>query len=446
MKPLASVFTLVLALAGCAGAPRLGADATDHAEGRAVVVASVQALTDVMVWDIFSPPQASRVYAYATVAGYEAARLGDATFASYAGQLNGLGDVPEVEGTVDPLLAATHAFFGVADALVFSADRLAPARDSLLATFDGLPEAVRARSEAHGEAVAAHVLAWAAEDGYGRTRTHTRYTPASGPGAWQPTPPAYIEAIEPYWGELRPFVIDAAEAYRAPDPPPFSTEAGSAFFEDVREVYEVRQGLTEEERAIAAFWDCNPFVLHEDGHLSYAAKKISPGGHWMGIVGIAVEAHGDDPAEAYASFSQTAVALADGFIVSWVDKYRTNLIRPETIIRRTLDPMWQPVLQTPPFPEYTSGHSVISTAAAEVLTSIYGGFAFADDSEVPYGLPVRSFTSFREAAAEAAISRLYGGIHYRPAIENGVVQGRAVGEAVVARLDLRPASLAATRP
>ncbi|MEM1115520.1 MAG: vanadium-dependent haloperoxidase [Bacteroidota bacterium] len=438
------VVSAVLALAGCAGGDRLGADLADHADGRAVVTASVQALTDVMVWDIFNPPQASRVYAYATVAGYEAARLGDAAHASYAGRLTGLDLLPEAEGEVDARLAATHAFFRVADAMVFSVERLDPARDSLLATFAALPEAVRERSEAHGEAVAAHVLAWAAADGYARTRSLPRYTPASEEGAWQPTPPAYIEAIEPHWGQLRPFVLDDVAAYQAPDPPPFSTEAGSAFFEDVREVYAVDQALTDEQRAIAAFWDCNPFVLYEEGHLSYAAKKISPGGHWMGIAAIATEAAGDAPVEAWAALSQTAVALADAFIVSWMDKYRTNVIRPETVIRRTLDPMWQPVLQTPPFPEYTSGHSVISAAAAEVLTAIYGDLAFDDDVEVPYGLPVRSFDSFRAAAAEAAISRLYGGIHYRPAIENGVVQGRAVGEAVVARL--RPESLAATRP
>ncbi len=332
----------------------------------------MQALTDVMVHDIFSPPQASRVYVYATVAGYEAARHDDPRFASYAGQLNGLDAVPEPDGPVDGLLAGTHAFFRVADALVFSRERLAPARDTLLASFDALPEDVRQRSEAYGEAVAAHVLAWAADDGYGRTRSLPRYTPSADAGAWQPTPPAYIEAIEPYWGRLRPFALDSAGAFRAPPPPPFSTDPGSDFYRAMHEVYQVRVDLTDEQRAIASFWDCNPFVLYEEGHLSYAAKKISPGGHWMGIVRIAVERNRDTPVAALAAFSQTAIALADGFIVSWVDKYETNVIRPETIIRRTLDPMWQPVLQTPPFPEYTSGHSVISTAAAEVLTSIYG--------------------------------------------------------------------------
>ena len=394
----------------------------------------MQALTDVMVHDIFSPPQASRVYAYATIAGYEAARGADASHATYAGRLNELAPLPELAGEIDPVLASAHAFFRVADALVFSQERLVTPRDTLLATFDGLPASVRRASQAHGQAVAGHVLAWAASDGYARTRSLPRYTPAGG-DAWEPTPPGYIEAIEPYWGQLRPFVLRELAPYAAPPPPAYGTPAFAA---DVREVVEATADMTDEETLIASFWDCNPFVLHEEGHLSYAAKKISPGGHWMGIVGVLVDQTEDTPAGAWAAYSQTAVALADAFIVSWADKYRTNVIRPETAIRRQLDASWQPLLQTPPFPEYTSGHSVISTAAAEVLTAIYGEVAFVDDVEVPYGLPERAFDSFRAAAAEAAISRLYGGIHYRPAIENGVAQGRAVGEAVVARFELAP--------
>ena len=420
---------LLLVIAGCADSP----PPPTESQQRAAVLASVQALTDAMVYDIFSPPQASRVYAYATVAGYEAGRWADSSLASYAGRLNALEDVPAPDGEIDPTLASIQAFFQVADALVFTRDEVSAARDTLLAAFAG-PHGIENRSLAYGDAVAAHVLEWVGTDGYARTRSLPRYTPAGTEGTWEPTPPAYIEAIEPYWGELRPFVLEDVAAYGAPPPPAFSTAPGSAFFQDVREVYDETQDMTDEERLIASFWDCNPFVLHEEGHLSYATKKISPGGHWMGIVGIVVEENGDSPPRAWAALSQTAIALADAFVVSWADKYRTNVVRPETVIRKTLAPTWQPLLQTPPFPEYTSGHSVISTAAAQVLTAIYGDRPFVDDVEVPYGLPERPFASFRAAAAEAAISRLYGGIHYRPAIENGQVQGRAVGDAVVSRV------------
>ena len=142
---------------------------------------------------------------------------------------------------------------------------------------------------------------------------------------------------------------------------------------------------------------------------------------------------------------RTAVALADGFISVWDEKYRSNVVRPETVINAHLDETWEPLLQTPPFPEYTSGHSVISTAAAVVLTDQFGDdFAFTDSTEMRYGLPSRSFSSFKQAAAEAAMSRLYGGIHYRMAIEEGVIQGRRVGELVLRKVQTRkPAAVVA---
>jgi hypothetical protein len=183
------------------------------------------------------------------------------------------------------------------------------------------------------------------------------------------------------------------------------------------------------------------------GHAMFATKKITPGGHWMGIVGLAATADDADLLRSAEAYALTAIALADGFLSSWEEKFRSNLLRPETVINEAFDESWTPLLQTPPFPEYTSGHSVISTAAAEVLTTLFGdGFAFRDTTEQEYGLPARSFTSFRQAAAEAAISRLYGGIHYRRAIEEGVVQGRRVGQHVVARVRTREASAVAQRP
>lgn len=140
-------------------------------------------------------------------------------------------------------------------------------------------------------------------------------------------------------------------------------------------------------------------------------------------------------AETYAMVS---IALADGFISCWDEKYRSKLLRPETFINEHVDEDWVPLLQTPPFPEHTSGHSVISTAAGETLTKLYGDdFAYTDDVEVEYGLPKRSFGSFREAYQEAAISRLYGGIHYMPAIEYGVEQGKQVGGYILSNIETR---------
>lgn len=138
-------------------------------------------------------------------------------------------------------------------------------------------------------------------------------------------------------------------------------------------------------------------------------------------------------------YAFVAISLADGFIACWDEKYRSNLVRPETFINTHIDPDWRPVLQTPPFPEHTSGHSVISSAAGEVLTALFGdNFAYTDSVELDYGLPVRSFSSFREAYQEAAMSRLYGGIHYMPAISDGIEQGQKLGRFLVEKLIVEP--------
>ena len=209
------------------------------------------------------------------------------------------------------------------------------------------------------------------------------------------------------------------------------------------EVYRVGRQINEnnddsEESKIAAFWDCNPYVSHHKGHAMFATKKITPGGHWIGITKIATELSNDSFDEAINSYLQVSIALFDGFISCWDTKWNTLVVRPETLINQYIDEEWLPKLQTPPFPEYTSGHSVISKASAVVLTKIYGDdFSFDDTTEVKYGLPIRSFSSFMHAADEAAISRLYGGIHYRMAIERGVIQGERVGSYVSTYLNSR---------
>jgi hypothetical protein len=302
----------------------------------------------------------------------------------------------------------------------------------------GVPRDVFERSVAYGDTVAQHVLAWASQDGFIETRGYPKFTVLPEPGRWVPTPPAYMDAVEPSWAQLRPFVLDSSSQFRAPPPAPFDMTAGSDFRREVMEVFEIGTTLSQEQRAIAAFWDCNPYVMHVRGHAMFATKKITPGGHWMGIVTLATRKTDADLMATAEAFALTAIALADAFIASWDEKYRTNVVRPETVINTHIDEQWQPLLQTPPFPEYTSGHSVISTAAARVLTDVLGDhFAFADSTELEYGLPVRAYASFEQAAAEAAISRLYAGIHYRMAIEAGITQGRSVGDLVVARVRTR---------
>jgi membrane-associated phospholipid phosphatase len=403
---------------------------------------AVRQLTSVMVYDILSPPQAGRAYAYASVAAYEAMRVGNPQYQSLAGQVRGLTAVPvPPSAEISAPLAGVHAYLAVGRALTFSRTRMDSLRlgvDERFRRRPGMTAEVFARSVAYGDTVAKHILAWAGTDGYLQTRGGAKYTVTNTPGRWVPTPPAYMDAVEPNWNKIRPFTMDSASAFRPESPFPYDTAKASDFMRQATEVYETGKRLTDAQRNIAAFWDCNPYVMHVQGHTMFATKKVTPGGHWMGIVGTAARKTNADALRSAEAYARTALALADGFMSAWDEKYRSGVVRPETVINAYLDEGWEPLLQTPPFPEYPSGHSVISTAAAQVLTDQFGpNFAFVDSTEMDYGIPPRAFESFEQAAAEAAISRLYGGIHYRQAIEQGIVEGRRVGQHVLTRVHTR---------
>ncbi len=401
-------------------------------------------LTDIMVHDIFSPPVASRVYAYTNIAAYEVMQQSSDAYQSLAGQLTGLTPPPQPEAgkEISYPLAATEAFLHMKRKLVFSEEKIKAFEDTIYGQFraTGIPEEVFANSIAFGNAVGEHISAWANQDNYKQTRTFPRYDVTGSTGRWTPTPPDYMDAIEPHWNKIRPFVIDSATQFIPVRPTAFDMNKEGKFYDELMEVYDAVKNRTPETEEIAKFWDCNPFATQHIGHVTFAIKKISPGGHWMGISGLALRKEKADFNECVAVYTYVAIALADGFISCWDEKYRSNLIRPETVINEHVDPEWRPLLQTPPFPEYTSGHSVISTAAATVLTDWFGdNFAFTDSVELAFDLGIRSYPSFLKASQEAAVSRLYGGIHYRPAIDEGIAQGKKVGNYVVDHVQLRAA-------
>ncbi|WP_448520251.1 vanadium-dependent haloperoxidase [Rhodoflexus sp.] len=403
---------------------------------------SVQQLTDVIVHDIFSPPVASRIYVYASIAAYETVALGNPEYKSLAGQLTDLQPLPAIDTAkkYSVPLAAVHAYLTVGKKLIFSEEKIAAFQEKIYAEMKatGIPEAVYEHSMEVGEAVANHIIAWSGGDRYKETRSAPKFTVTTSAGRWLPTPPAYMDAIEPNWNQIRPFTLTSADQFAPLPPTPFSTDTASKFYKEAYEVYKIGLSLTKEQAEIANFWDCNPYHVSLQGHVMYATKKITPGGHWISIASIASRTAGDSFERAAETYAWVAIGLADGFISCWDEKFRSNLVRPETYINEHIDKAWIPLLQTPPFPEYTSGHSVVSGVCGEILTHLYGEpFAYQDSTEVRYGLPVRSYTSFRQAAQEASDSRIYGGIHYRPAIENGLEQGKKVGAYIISRLQTR---------
>lgn len=406
---------------------------------------AVDTVTGIMVHDIFSPPVASRIYVYPNIAAYEIMAQNSTKFQSLQGQLKGLDSIPNLDpkSGVNQKLSALIAHMEVSKQLIFSEDALEKYRDSLYQKWSDENQKEFDASKEYALKVVDRIKVWMGKDNYKQTRTFPKFSVhANQLGRWQPTPPAYMDAIEPHWGEIRTLVMDSASQFKPVAPYSFSIDKNSAFYKEAKETYDTGNMISEklievekiqsnkipEESAIASFWDCNPYATVTQGHMMFAKKKNTPDAHWINIAKIALKKANADFETAVFTHTKTSIGIFESFISCWDGKFSTNVIRPETYINLYIDENWRPQLQTPPFPEYTSGHSVVSACSSVILTSIFGdNFSYVDDSETPFGLPKRTFKSFKHAADEASISRLYGGIHYRAAIENGVVQGTNLG-------------------
>jgi hypothetical protein len=282
----------------------------------------------------------------------------------------------------------------------------------------GTPNGLLERSVAQGRRMAAAIWQWSRSDGYAEF-SDCPYTPPIGAGQWTPTPPALESPVEPCWGSLRPFVLSSAGTCAPATHPTYSEDPNSEFYGAALEVYETVNQLSDEERIIAGFWADLP------------GQSGTPAGHSLSITAQALEQVDASLALAAEAFARVGIGESDAFISCWASKYHYNLLRPVTYINRLIDPDWASMLDTPPFPAYTSGHSSDAGASSTILTELFGeGFAFTDHTNDQFGFAPRSFGSFGEAANESAFSRLFGGIHYRFDIEEGLNQGRCVGRAV----------------
>ena len=376
-----------------------------------------------------SPPVASRAFGYAGITLYEALVPGMEGFRSLAGVLSGLGPFPDASrnraydwSTVAnaALASALRSFFPAARSHAVSAlearfqERLSPA----------LPPGVFDRSVQRGREVVAVVAEWSKGDGghEGYLRNFPlSYEPPVGPGLWVPTPPGFLGALQPFWGRNRCLAIAGGTVCPPGDHPAYSEDPRSRFHAEAVEVYDAVNGLMPEQEAIAHFWSDDP------------GATATPPGHSISIATQVLRRENSSLASAAETYAKVGIAVCDAFVACWHQKYAYNLLRPVTYVQRLVEPGWLPLLVTPPFPEYPSGHSVQSGAAFQVLTDLFGAsYAFTDHSHDDRGLVPRGFGSFLEAAQEAAISRLYGGIHFRAAIENGLAQGRCIGSAVSA--------------
>ncbi len=404
---------------------------------------TVKRLNDVVLQNNFSPVVASRNYAYANIAAYECIAAGDSTYRSLHGQVRHLPRMPRPapDAQIDYHLAALLSFVKVGNAVTFPEGVLMDYYEELKNEADdaGMSSGMLEATIAFSDTISGTIMNWSKRDRYAQTRSSERFTVLNENGRWVPTPPMYGQALEPHWCDIRPLVLDTCIQFMPPAPPLFDvTDKNSRFYKELMEVKTVGDSLTEEQKNIADFFDDNPFKMNVQGHVMYATKRFSPPGHWMNIVGIAAQRAGADFGTTVAAYTQTSVALFDGFITCWKSKFTSNTVRPETVINKVIDPDWRPYIQTPPFPSYVSGHSVISAASAEVMTHFFGEpFQYTDTSLVEFGIKERSFKSFRQAADEASFSRLYGGIHYRSDLEEGAKIGAQLGRYVVQKLELK---------
>jgi hypothetical protein len=398
----------------------------------------IRQMTDVMVHDITNPPLAARFFSYACLAGYEVVAAHDKTLSSMYGVLNDYPDIRENDSikSYNYQLAALLAMIETARKMQPSGKLLNIYESRFLDSCKriGFEEDVINNSMAYAQSISKQILAYAKADGYNKISNLPRYTPVDKEGSWFPTPPGFMAAIEPYFNTVRSFTLRTPSQFAPVPPTTFDSKRGSKFYLLADAVYKESIQPGAEHQAIASFWDCNPFAMQDRGHLQYGFKKISPGAHWLGITGIVCKKANKTFNESMEIYSMVSIGLMDAFICCWDEKFRSNRIRPETAIRKYIDPSWEPLLQTPPFPEYLSGHSTISSAAATILTNYFGdNYVYTDSVEVLYGLPAREFKSFYQAANEAGVSRFYGGIHFMDAIDNGRMQGLKVGEWVLNR-------------
>jgi len=398
---------------------------------------TVGLLTQVITHDIFSPPVASRIYAYSSIAAYEVIASQSDEYKPLSGKIAGL-NVSAANKPVNKEFSAILAYMYVGKELTFSKDSTQKIIDGQieLARDSGMPDELLDNSQEYALKVSKEILDWSKKDNYKQTRSAVKYTVTNEEGRWVPTPPAYMPAIEPSWMKIRPVLIDSASQFLPKSPSKFSKDKNSDFYKLANEVYETGNKLSDEQKAIADFWDCNGFKVNVSGHVMFATKAMTPGGHWMGITGIVCKTQKADFNKTVFAYAGVSIAVMDAFIACWNTKFTYDLLRPETYINNYMDNAWKPYLQTPPFPEYTSGHSIISSASAMVLTKIFGdNTPFVDDTERAWGWPDRKYDNVKQAANEAALSRLYGGIHYREGMEVGITEGEKIGELVFSKLN-----------
>jgi membrane-associated phospholipid phosphatase len=378
----------------------------------------------------FTPPVAARAIAYTGITLYESVVWGTWGASSLKGQLNGLSYVPlpEKGKKYNWAIAANSAMAAIIKNLYpnVSAGNLALINqleiDNLETYADSCSQEEIIRSVNFGRQVAGSIYQWSASDGGKDGYANTfppEYVPPAGPGLWVPTPPPFQPAMLPYWGNNRPIIKPYTPEQAGIRPPVYSTDTTSVFYKEAFLVYHTAVTLTPEENLIARYW--------ADG-----GGTFTPPGHLIAITAQLISEQHLSLSAAAKLLAQVGIGLNDAGILCWKYKYKYNLLRPVTYIRANIDSSWLPLIGTPPFPSYTSGHASFTGAAGSILAAYFGNnFSFTDKQKVPEGFTPRFFSDFTAMIDEASVSRVYGGIHYQFDSEVGKQTGGNIAARVL---------------
>lgn len=393
-------------------------------------------LLEISMEDIYNPPVASRVFCYPNLAAYELMSHKNGFSPINTLYPNTINDFEYSNKNIDYSIASLISFTIVGKYVVFSEHLMDSLRLELTLKMNTVPKTTVKTSIKYAEKISAQIIKFIDDDNYAKVKSNDFYTLKNTDSSWILTPPTFEQPLEPNWLNLRPLAVGAVDTLSYIPRPTFSTEKSSEFYKAALEVYEFsKKPNLKPYHDIALHWDCNPNEYVNSGHNTFFLHKLSPPGHWINITKILCQKNNADFELSVKAYALVSTSIFDGMIACWHIKYTEELIRPVSYINRYIDPMWQPFIQTPPFPEFTSGHSTVSGAGSQVLDLLFTNTEFDDDTEVEFDLPIRKYSSIRQAGEEASNSRFYGGIHYKFGVDNGLDQGRKIGKIVYGKLN-----------
>jgi len=393
-------------------------------------------LLEISMEDIYNPPVASRVFCYPNLAAYEVNSHKNGFSPINKIYPNTITEFEFSNNNIDYSIAALISFTTVGKYVVFSEHLMDSLRLELTQKMNTAPKTTVKKSIKYAEKISAQIIQFIDNDNYAKVKSDDFHTLKNTDSSWVLTPPTFEQPLEPNWLNLRPLAVGSVDTLSYIKRPAFSIEKSSEFYKAALEVYEFsKKEDLKPYHDIALHWDCNPNEYVNVGHNTIFLHKLSPPGHWINITKILCQNNNADFDLSVKAYALVSISIFDGMIACWYIKYTEDLIRPVSYINRYIDPMWQPFIQTPPFPEFTSGHSTVSGAGSQVLGLLFSETEFEDDTEVEFDLPIRKYTSIKQAGEEASNSRFYGGIHYRFGVDNGLDQGKSIGNIVFNKLN-----------